>query len=211
MEFFTFLSKDTLHRPTKRKIIPAAEFSQLMQAQEVLSKAQSEALDYREEVAKNGEIAQEQAETAGFLAGMEKWSEQISLLEQEIVKVRKDMENAIVPLAMTAAKKIVGREIELKPDTVVDIVSSSLKALAQHRKIVIYVSRDDYDILEANRPRLKSLFEHLESLSIQIRDDISSGGCIIETEAGIINAQIENQWTALENAFKFLVQSQKKE
>ena len=46
------------------------------------------------------------------------------------------------------------------------------------------------------------MFEQINILSIQEKGDISPGGCIIETETGIINASIENQWNALELAFK---------
>jgi type III secretion protein L len=55
--------------------------------------------------------------------------------------------------------------------------------------------------LEQEKQEIKKIFEHLQSLSIQERDDVEPGGCIIETEAGIINAQLENQWRALESAF----------
>ncbi|MBI3211529.1 MAG: HrpE/YscL family type III secretion apparatus protein, partial [Simkania negevensis] len=37
--------------------------------------------------------------------------------------------------------------------------------------------------------------------SLEDREDIAPGGCIIETEAGIINASLANQWQALEAAF----------
>jgi type III secretion protein L len=56
--------------------------------------------------------------------------------------------------------------------------------------------------LEAAKSQIKKVFEHLESLSIQERSDIEPGGCMIETEAGIINAQLENQWRSLEIAFE---------
>ena len=39
-------------------------------------------------------------------------------------------------------------------------------------------------------------------LVVHIGSGIEPGGCIIETEAGIINAQLENQWRSLENAFE---------
>ena len=58
---------------------------------------------------------------------------------------------------------------------------------------------------------MKSLIEHLESLSIMARPDIQQGGCVIETEAGIINAKLENQLMALEAAFRSFFQNRKKE
>jgi type III secretion protein L len=42
-------------------------------------------------------------------------------------------------------------------------------------------------------------------LSLRDRSDIQPGGCIIETEGGIINAQLENQWRVLENALGILL------
>jgi type III secretion protein L len=79
---------------------------------------------------------------------------------------------------------------------------TALKPVTQHRKVIIYVNKVDLEELEASKPKIKNLFEHLENLSIQERSDIEPGGCIIETEAGIINAQLENQWRSLEIAFE---------
>ena len=65
----------------------------------------------------------------------------------------------------------------------------------------------DLDRVEEQRPKLKALFEHLESLAITARGDVQPGGCIIETELGIINAQLENQLQALEAVFRNFFQS----
>ena len=67
---------------------------------------------------------------------------------------------------------------------------------------MIYVNKEDLEILEKSKEKIRKIFEHLDSLSMQERGDIEPGGCMIETEAGIINAQLENQWRALEAAFE---------
>ena len=63
------------------------------------------------------------------------------------------------------------------------------------------------EILEAEKPKIKSILEQVQVLTIQERNDIAPGGCIIETESGIINASIENQWRALESAFERYMRS----
>jgi type III secretion protein L len=118
--------------------------------------------------------------------------------------VRKEFEKVLIPIALKAAKKIVGREIELSEDVIVDIVSNALKPVVTHKKITVYVNRKDLDVLEKNKPRLKQLFETLEAFSLRERADVKEG-CIIETEGGIINAQLDNQWRILEKAFDNLV------
>lgn len=117
------------------------------------------------------------------------------------------MNKLILPLALKAAKKIVTKELETRPETIVDIVLHTLTPVLQSHKITIWVNKADKEILEKEKSRIREKLEQIESLSIHERDDISPGGCIIETEAGIINASIENQWRAIEAAFdKYLKQ-----
>lgn len=186
------------------RIIPAKEISEMMDAKEVLAKVKTDAEQYKLDVAKECEELKERAEKEGYEEGYQKWGDQIAALETEIKKVREDLEKMLIPVALKAAKKIVGKELEMREETIVDIVSTSLKAVSQHKKITIYVNKKDLDTLEKNRNRLKDLFESLEVLSIRERPDVVRGGCIIETEMGIINAQLENQWSALERAFSKL-------
>lgn len=208
MEFFTLIKGDAIHPAPGAKVIPADEFSTLLSSREIRTFAEKDAVDYKLRVAKECELLKEQAELAGFEEGLKRWNEQIAHLEKETLKVSKEMEDAIVPLALTAVKKIIGREIELTPERIVDIVATALKTVSQHRRITIYVNKNDVDLLEEQRNRLKDLFEHLHSLSIIPREDVERGGCIIETEIGIINAQLNNQLDALESAFHaFLQQS----
>jgi type III secretion protein L len=184
------------------KVIPANEFSTILSAEEVLEKVKEDAENYRLQVVKECELIKEAAQNEGFNEGFREWLQHVAALEDEVIKVRKDLEKMLIPVALKAAKKIVGREIELSEDTIVDIVSNALKQVAQHKKVTIYVNPKDLDGLEHGRTRLRKIFESLEVLSLRQRGDISPGGCIIETEGGIINAQIENQWRSLEQAFE---------
>lgn len=210
-KFFSLIYGDTNQISANSRIIPADAIGKLMDASEVLDKVKSDAERYKLDVAKECEILKENAQAAGFSEGYQTWAEHVAKLEQEIIQVRADMEQLLVPVALKAAKKIVGREIELSDDTIVDIVSNSLKAVSQHKKITVYVNKKDLEPLEKSRNRLKELFESLEVLSLRERADIARGGCVIETEGGIINAQLENQWSALERAFASLMHHKKED
>lgn len=200
--FFSLINGKAIHIAPKTKIIPAVEFSTLLDAKNILEQAKEDAENYKMKIAIDCEKIKAQAELDGFHKGFEEWATHIAQLETEIQNVRKESEKAIVPIALKAAKKIVGKEIELSEETIVDIVLNYLKAVSAHKQITIYVSKKDLNILEMNRNRLKDMFESLEVLSIRERPDIEPGGCIIETEGGIINAKLENQWTLMEKAFK---------
>lgn len=206
-KFFSLIHGDTVHIAPQTKVIPAEELSTLQSAEEVLEQVKKDALQYKKEVVAACEKLKEQAQHEGFEAGFKQWVERVAKLEAEIEAVRKDMERQILPVALKAAQKIVSKELELSQTAIVDIVASNLKAVAQHKQIVIYVNRQDLEALESARPRLKQIFEKLEVLSLRERADVKPGGCVIETEGGIVNAQIENRWRILENAFETMIKA----
>lgn len=206
-KFFSLIYGDQIRVAPGTKVVPADSFSTLVEASDVLTKIKTEAEEYRQQVVTECEQIKENAFKDGYQEGYQKWTEQLVFLEQEVERAHRESQQSIIPVALKAAKKIVGREIELFPDVIADIVSTNLKAVAQHKRITIYVNKNDYEALEKNKSRLRQLFESLESLSIRVREDIAPGGCVIETEIGIINAQIDHRWRVLEKAFESLIKS----
>ena len=128
--------------------------------------------------------------------------------QQKMRQIEHDLQKHVLPLALKAAKKIVGAELKLNPETIVEIVRQNLKAVTQNHHIKIYVNRQDYDALEKKKKEIKKIIDHVQTFTIEEREDVSSGGCIIETEAGIINASLDNQWRALESAFEAFMKKQ---
>ncbi len=204
-KLFTLFHGENISLAPKTKRVPAADFSKSLEAEQVVEEIKISADKYKREVVLEGEKQKEAAEMAGFEEGFKQWGEHVAQLEQEIAKVRQDVTALIIPIALKAAQKIVGRELELSQDAIADIVMTNLKAVSSHKKIKIYVNKSDLEALERRKSDLKNVFENLETLSLIERSDVQPGGCIIETEGGIINAQLENQWRILEQAFSQLM------
>ena len=206
MKLFEMINGDTVHLAAGQKVIPSKDFSKLLTSKELVDKIKEELKEKKKEMAIEAEKAKEEGFQEGFTEGLEKWAQQISYLEDEIKKVFQEVEKIAIPLALKSAKKIVGREIEVNPKVIVDIVANQLRAVAEHKKVTVYVNREDLIHLEKNKAKLEKLFSNLESLSIQENQDVDKSGCIIETEVGIINAQISNQWKILEQVFENMLQ-----
>lgn len=206
VKFFSLIDKSkSIHVAPGSKVIPAEAFSSVFEAKEIVELAQKEAEEYRKQVEKECEELKEEAKKSGFDQGLNEWASKLAEFEKDVADIRQETEKIIVPLALKAAKKIVAREIELNQETVVDIVSNALRAVAHHKNVKIHVNRGDLVILEQNKQRLKDVLESIEVLSLQESDEVEPSGCVIETEGGIINAQIDNQWNALERAFQSLM------
>ncbi|MBB65367.1 MAG: HrpE/YscL family type III secretion apparatus protein [Waddliaceae bacterium] len=206
-KFFRLIRGDHIEIAENSRIIQADAFSSLLDAKGLLEEVKKDAKAYRQSVAAECELLKEQAQKEGYEAGFEQWAEHVADLEVERRNAREEYSKVIVSLAIQAAKKVIGRELELNPDAVVDIVINTLKAVKQHKEIVIYCNRVDLNILESNKPKLKAIFENVKSITIQERSDIDEGGYVIETERGIINfAETRNRWDSLEEAFEKLME-----
>ena len=209
-KYFSLIYGNTVCQAPEKRIIPQEDFSKLLTAEEVLETVKQEAEKYKKEIIAECEQIKEQAEKEGFQEGYQQWTEQLANLEQEIANVQADMQKLVLPMALKAAKKIVATELATQPAAISEIVGSALKSVSQHKRIVIYVNRADLDALENTKDNLKEIFENLESFSIRDRDDIEQGGCIIETEGGIINARLKDRWRNLEAAFEALADTLRK-
>lgn len=206
-KFFSLLKKGTLHLAPNKKVIPAKELETLLDAKEILKTVQEEAKEYRKEVAAECEKLKEQAKKEGYEAGFKEWSEEILKFQERTDSLKQEYTSMLAPVALKATQKIVGKAFELSDDLIFQLVENALKPVLQHKRITIYVNREDISSLEKHREDLKKLFESIEILSIRERDDITKGGLVIETEGGIINARLENQWGVLEQAFEKLFES----
>lgn len=201
MKLFSLLSKEPVHLAPGQKVIPAEDFSTLLSALELVQKTHDQIKRAKRELFIEAEEVKEAAFQEGYQEGLKALNKHLLTLDHELKEIRQEVQKSLLPLALKAARKIMGEELRLHPERIVDIVLNALKPITQHKRVTIYVHKNDLQILEENRPKIKKIFEHLDSFSLQERADIEQGGCIIETEAGIINAQLENQWRALESAF----------
>jgi type III secretion protein L len=200
MTLFSFFSPGSVSIEPGKKIIRAKELGTLLEASQILEKAKTDAEEYRKKVEQECENLKKRSEEEGLQKGLEAFNDKILALEEESKKMYLEMQKVLLPLALKAAKKIVGKELELRPETIVDIVLQSIAPVKQNKKIKIFVNKADLEAVEKAKPKLKEMFEQLQLLSVQERADVEPGGCIIETESGIINA------TTLDNLI-----SQKKE
>ncbi|MBS0585014.1 MAG: HrpE/YscL family type III secretion apparatus protein [Verrucomicrobia bacterium] len=204
MYTFSLIQKGSIHTG-KDKIIPKKDFETLLSAKQVLTTAKKEAKELHEETLLACEKLKEEAKEAGYQDGLAKFYEHLFAFDEKIKVLRHEMQKAVLPLVLKATKRIIGDEIEMHPESVVPIVLQAVKAVLSCRVVKLYVNKDDLPILEKHKKKLKAPFEHLESFHLEERSDVARGSCIIETEKGILNATLENQYRALERAFETFI------
>ncbi|NGX26436.1 MAG: Yop proteins translocation protein L [Chlamydiae bacterium] len=202
MKWFSLLYQGDLHPSSDEKVIAANDYSKLVKAIEVLETAREDAKKFLENTEKECEGLREKAKEKGFEEGLEKFNEQIFFLNEQLKTIRLNLQQMVLPIALKAVKRIVGKELETFPETIVDIVMQAIAPIAESHQVTIFVSKEDKKYLDAHRPKLKEILQQAEILTVQEKSDITPGGCIIKTEGGMINATLENQFKALERAFE---------
>lgn len=202
MFLFSLIRSGKIHTARGRKVIPQESYSDLISAKSIVEKAQEERQALLEDTRAECAELKRQAEAQGFQKGLEMFNEQIMGLEDSIKTQRHELQAQILPLALKASKRIVGEELKANPETIINIIQQAIRPVTAHTQVKIFVNPADLFTIRKQKEAIKSRFEKLESLTIDERKDISEGSCIIETEVGIINATLENQWRALEAAFE---------
>lgn len=202
MTLFSLIYQGDVKKTSSNKTIKAEEFSKLLHIESLLEEAKKDIERLHADNQKECERLKEIAKEEGHNEGLVTFNTHIVYLDKKVKELQHELQKLVLPIALKAAKRIVGNQLETKPETVVDIVMQALKPVTQSHEVKIIVCKEDKEILEKEKGKIKHMFDQLRILSFEERDEIPRGSCIIETETGIINASLDSQWRALEAAFE---------
>lgn len=167
-------------------------------AREVLEDAtrKSRALlaETEEEVAAMINDAREQGLAAG--------ESQARVVRKEIEEMEARMLDEVAAeatrAALRVARDIVQAEIAAREDAVVDIACTALSSSKSARDINLRANPKDTPILRAHKHKLISVLARAKDLEIREDRRVQPGGVLIETESGVIDAQLETQLDEIE-------------
>jgi flagellar biosynthesis/type III secretory pathway protein FliH len=116
-----------------------------------------------------------------------------SALQRERQEFFARIEPELVRLAVTIAEKVIGRELELRPETVVDLVQAATKRLRERELLRVSVNPRDLERVREARDDLLSAVEGIQRLEIIEDRRVDPGGCVIESPNGTLDARIRTQ------------------
>ena len=183
----------------KRKVLKNQVVSARREAAQIISEAENAA----EEIRRTAETEAERLKDEAYQLGTEKSLEefQVNLFESREIRERvlRETEKDLLRLAVRLAEKIVGREIERDNITIVNIVSTALQNARQQEKITVRVNPADLPTIESEADKFSSGGRN-NFIDFIADPRVSSGGCLIESEVGTIDARLETQIRVLERA-----------
>lgn len=158
-------------------------------ARELLEETEREVADMVAQAAADGE--REGAEQAAHMR------EEIAGLEARMLK---EVEGEVVKAALRVARDLMATELQSREDAIVDVAAAALVAAKTARDINLRTSPRDAPILRQHKQRLVAVLTRAKDLEIREDKRVKPGGVLIETEAGVVDAQLETQLEELEAA-----------
>lgn len=165
----------------------------------LISRAQEEADTIKETAAKEG-----------YRAGIEQAESDIAVLREKIadfISAKKEVFEYIAPdileISVDIAQKIIKKEVTQNPELILETILDVMKSISKDEsKITVKLNPVQVDMVKTELP------EYISSMGIEAKitvvgdDSVSEGGCILNTNNGIVDASIDTQIEIIKEALK---------
>ncbi len=122
-------------------------------------------------------------------------------LRQSIGQVTRECEGAMVALSLEIAGKLVA-DLPISSEIVEAAVREALSHVEQKGKLTVMLNPMDFELLQqANAPVLLADVGG-EQLKFQASANVSRGGCLVQTQFGIVDARRETKFESLKQSLE---------
>ena len=195
------LKKKTFEVGSSGSVVTADEAPVIARAEEIIAAAEAEAKVIHEQALVEAEAERKRGFQSGIDDGkMEITMQKLDLIE-ESVSYMESIETKVSEIVMKALKKCIA-EIGDK-ELVCQIVKKAMQAVVRNqRQITVKVSPEMVDVVKG---RLQTILADFPSLSFaDVVEDahLAATACVVETEAGLVEASIDGQLQAIEKSIR---------
>lgn len=118
----------------------------------------------------------------------------IEHLKSELIAIN---EAQILKLVMYMARRLAMAEIKERNEVIIDVIRNAVHSAQSDENITIRLSPSDAAFIDEVRGKLGKEFESLKKARFEASDVITSGGCVVETNYGDVDATIEKRFEKL--------------
>lgn len=165
----------------------------------LISRAQEEADSIKETAAKEGYRAGIEQAESDIIALRSKIADFISSKQEVFEFIAPD----ILEISVDIARKIIKKEVEQDPQVILNSIVDVMRTLSKEEpRIMVKLNPLQVDLVKTELP------EYISSMGIDAKitvigdDAIEEGGCILNTNNGIVDASIDTQLEIIKEALK---------
>ena len=180
------------------RVLRAADYARLLEAQNLLDDARAEAEAIRKRAEDAYQERKKQGYEDGVLEGQMQQAEKMLETGMQAVEYLEGLERQIVEVVTTAVRKIVG-ELDDR-ERIVRVVRTALDQVRGRQRVVVRVCpEEEPQVREALAPMLAKT-SGASGLELVADQRMKPGDCMLESEMGVVDAGLDVQLKAIENA-----------
>lgn len=190
------------------RIIEEANF----EAQKIIEQANQEKIVLTDQAAQQG---YQKGYDSGYTHGLNQAEERIqqavqikNQLDARSRELYREAEKEIMQMVIEISEKIVGEELVQNPSSILSLIKQAIAKCAFKDKLVIRVSEQDFEYVNANKDRIAMLAEGINDLEVACDKALDKGSCIVETPSGEVNSGIRVQINEIKKAFEYLMRNE---
>ena len=210
MASFIFIENNRVKIPSATKVIKADSYTRIISTDKILSEAQSTAEEIvskarteAEKITKEAEIAYAAEKQKGYREGLEKAKHEmgvkISAVSFKTAQYYHSVEKKMTTLVMDTVKKVI--EGMDRNELIIGLVKKALLMFKSQKLITLKVAPVHVDLINEYLSEIMAGYPNIDIIEIKGDERISCNDLIMESEIGIVNAGIDTQLTAIEQAF----------
>jgi type III secretion protein L len=184
------------------RIVPGERFDALTDAAEIRRAAKQHAAELVAGAQREADRLRAEATAEGRERGLSAVTELLVAARAESARARRESTQELRTLAVKIAEKLLGHALALDGSLVVDLATEALQHAGEPRALRLRCNPEDLAELESGRPRLLERCRSAGALRIEADEQIARGGCVIESELGIVDARLAVQLEAIDRALR---------
>ncbi|MEQ1877496.1 MAG: FliH/SctL family protein [Bdellovibrionia bacterium] len=170
----------------------------LEKVKEVQESAYKEAYALGLEEGRQKAFDEEKAEITRRLGQLDEVLVSVTRLKSELTVQN---EAHIIRLIFELAKKLFFSEVNTKDDRILPVLKQAIDLAQSEESVTVRISEEDFKFVDEFRTKVSKEFDFLKRMKFEPSPEIERGGCLLETNYGVIDATIEERvgklWTLL--------------
>jgi type III secretion protein L len=189
------------------RVLPATDYAILLETQNLLEQARSEAAALIERAKLEAEDIRRQGLEEGRAEGKAEIAMQMLETVTASVEQLAGVESSLIDVVMRSLRTILGKFDQ--EDLVAQVVGHALRLVRDEKRILLRVATSDADAVQARLADIVRQYSGMGRVDVVSDAAISPGGCVLETESGVIDAALDRQLAMIEAAFRKRVEGRK--
>lgn len=182
------------------KIIKARDYMAFREAEGIVAAARAHADELLREAAEKAEEMRRTGYEEGQAEGRAEVAEQLFNAVTASVDQMASMEAAMVDLVLKSLNNVLGSFDD--KELVTRVVSHALRLVRDDKRVVLRVSVDDAETVRSRLDEFLARYPGITRIDVVPDASLGRGGCIMETDAGVIDASLDRQLAIIEETLK---------